>query len=144
MKVRRFTLTLTLALTLTTLILGAIPLIAEQKCKPDTRWEKSCRDGIISGYGVIKKEDNIVKAKAQAQAAQTADAGWYWIHAKVLPHSDLKKYNDQMSGDIDGYLHKTVNAKRLGQPKSNGYSYVSMWAKDDDEQYYSILIDLPD
>lgn len=143
MKVRRFTLTLTLA-TLFMVVLVSIPLIADQRCDPDTKWEKTCRDGIISGKGLIEKEDNVVKAKAQAQANQTADAGWYWIHAKVLSHSNNENYNQQKSGDIDGYLRKTVNAKRPGQPKSNGYAYVSMWARDDDEEYYSILIDLPD
>ena len=143
MKVRRFTLTLTLTLTLATLVWVAIPLIAEQECSIDTKWEKNCSDVQIFGYGKVEKEDNRVKAKAQCRANQVIDQGWYWIHAQVLPHSNNPNYNQQLSDNYTGILHKTVSANRPGQPKSNGYSYVSIWGSDD-EDYYSVLIDLPD
>ena len=142
MKVRRFTLTLTLA-TLFVVALVAIPLIAEQECSTDEKWKKTCSDVQVFGNGIVEKDDNIVKAKAQCRANQVIDRGWYWIHAQVLPHSDNPKYNQQKSEDYKGILHETVNAKRPGQPKSNGYSYVSIWGGDD-EEYYSVLIDLPD
>ena len=65
------------------------------------------------------------------------------MRAKVLPHSNDPRYNSQLSNDYKGILHKTVNASRSGVPKSNGYAYVSIWGSDD-EEYYSVLIDLPD
>ena len=148
MKGRRFTLTrFTLTLSLATIVLVAVfvalPLIAEQECTIDDEWEKNCSDVQIFGYGKVEKPDNVVKAKAQCRANQVIEMGWYWIHAQVLPHSNDPDYNSQLSDNFSGSLHKTVNAKRPGQPKSNGYAYVSIWGSDD-EDYYSVLIDLPD
>ena len=68
MKVRSFTLTLSLA----TIVFVAIPLIAEQECSTDTEYEKRCSDDDrVTGYGIIEKEDNRVKAKAQCHANTT-------------------------------------------------------------------------
>ena len=144
MKGRRFTLTLTLAM-LFVVALVAIPLIAQeqQECNPDEKWKKTCSHVQVFGNGKVEKPDNVVKAKAQCRANQVIEMGWYWIHAQVLPHSNDPDYNSQLSDNFSGSLHKTVNAKRPGQPKSNGYAYVSIWGSDD-EDYYSVLIDLPD
>ena len=44
MKVRSFTLTLSLATIVLVAIFVAIPLIAEQECAIDTEYEKRCTD----------------------------------------------------------------------------------------------------
>ncbi len=145
MKVRRFTLALTLA-TLFVIALVALPLIAQeqQECDPDEEWRKTCSHVQVFGNGsIVKKDNNRVTAKAQCRANQVIKRGWYWIHARVLPHSNDPKFNKQLSGNFKGILHKTVSASRPGVPKSNGYSYTSIWGTDD-EEYYSVLIDLPD
>jgi hypothetical protein len=143
MKVRSFTLTLSLATIVLVAIFVAVPLIAEQECSTDEEYEKRCEDDDrVSGYGIIEKEDNRVKAKAQCHANATIDDGWYWIHAHVLPYND--DYNEVLSNNYSGYLHRTVRTSRTGQPKSNGGSYVSIRGSIDDEDYYSVLIDLPD
>ena len=144
MKVQRFTLTLTLA-TLFVVALVAIPLIAQeqQECDPDEKWKKTCSHVQVFGNGSVVKKDNRVTAKAQCRANQVIKRGWYWIHAKVLPHSDDPRYNSMLSNDYRGILHKTVNASRSGVAKSKGYSFVSIWGTDD-EEYYSVYIDLPD
>ena len=143
MKVQRFTLTLSLATIVLVAIFVAVPLIAEQECSTDEEYEKRCEDDDrVSGYGIIEKEDNRVKAKAQCHANATIDDGWYWIHAHVLPYND--DYSDQLSDYYSGYLHETVRVSRPGQPKANGNSYVSIRGSIDDEDYYSVLIDLPD
>ena len=144
MKVRRFTLTLTLAM-LFVVALVATPLIAQeqQECKPDEKWKKTCSHVQVFGNGIVEKDDNIVKAKAQYRANQVIKRGWFWIHTQVLPYSNDPDYNGQNSRNYKGILHETVNAKRPGQPKSKGKAYVSIWGTDD-EEYYSVLIDLPD
>ena len=143
MKVRSFTLTLSLATIVLVAIFVAIPLIAEQECAIDTEYEKRCTDDDrITGYGIIEKEDNRVKAKAQCLANATIDSGWYWIHAQVIPYDD--DYNEVLSDNYMGALHRTVRISRSGQPKANGRSYVSIRGSIDDEDYYSVLIDLPD
>ena len=122
MKVRSFTLTLSLATIVLVAIFVAIPLIAEQECSTDTEYEKRCSDDDrVSGYGIIEKEDNRVKVKAQCHANATIDEGWYWIHAHVLPHSDNPNYNQQLSDNYTGILHKTVynGPQYLGQELSN-------------------------
>ena len=143
MKIRSFTLTLSLATIVLVAIFVARPLIAGQTCSIDTKYEKRCTDDDrITGYGIIEKSDNRVKAKAQCHANATIDEGWYWIHAQVIPYNE--DYNDQMSDDYSGALHETVRVARPGQPKANGRSYVSIRGSIDDEDYYSVLIDLPD
>ena len=143
MKVRSFTLTLSLATIVLVAIFVAVPLIAEQECSTDTEYEKRCTDDDrITGYGIIEKEDNRVKAKAQCHANQTIDEGWYWIHAHVLPYDEA--FSDQDSDEYSGEIHRTVRVSRSGQPKANGRSYVSIRGSIDDEDYYSVLIDLPD
>ena len=72
MKVRSFTLTLSLATIVLVAIFVAVPLIAEQECSTDEEYEKRCEDDDrITGYGIIEKEDNRVKAKAQCHANAT-------------------------------------------------------------------------
>ena len=143
MKIRSFTLTLSLATLVLVAIFVAIPLIAEQECSTDEEYEKRCADDDrITGYGIIEKPDNRVKAKAQCHANATIDGGWYWIHARVLPYND--DYSDQDSDEYSGEIHRTVKVARPGQPKANGRSYVSIRGSIDDEDYYSVLIDLPD
>ena len=77
MKVRRLTLTLTLA-TLFVVALVAIPLIAQeqQECNPDEKWKKTCSHVQVFGNGKVEKPDNVVKAKAQCRANQVIDQGW--------------------------------------------------------------------
>ena len=143
MKVQSFTLTLSLATIVLVAMFVAIPLIAEQECSTDEEYEKRCEDDErINGYGIIEKEDNRVKAKAQCHANQTIDSGWYWIHAQVIPYNE--DYNKVLSDNYMGYLHETVNVSRSGQPKANGRSYVSIRGSINNEDYYSVLIDLPD
>jgi hypothetical protein len=133
MKIRSFTLTLSL---IATFLIVALPLVAEDDKYNQTEW-----DECIGGSGSITKgDDKFVRAKAICQANNRAEEGWYWGHAQVLPkHSD---YEDSITDDISGRFHETASTRRKGRPKDNGRSYISMWARDS-EDYRSILIDLP-
>lgn len=78
MKIRSFTLTLSL---IATLLLVATPLFADDK------YEDTDEDYCISGTGKITKDQSIVRAKASFRATMSADTGWYWVHSRVLPYS---------------------------------------------------------
>ena len=128
MQVRSFTLSL-----MATLCLIAIPLFAD---KYKDRQEDYC----LEGTGKITKDQSIVKAHADGRATTSAESGWYWVHARVLPYDE--EYSEVYTDEIMGYVYVSAYVTRGGYPKDNGRSYVSMWAAIGDE-YYDIDIDLP-